>query len=69
VRVPPRQPGFGKLSLEARKNLTQCLEAAGEQAMWVSILGGAGARFGGRRKAVAFKDVDLLEKTCQGSRR
>jgi hypothetical protein len=34
----------------------------------VPILGGAGPRFGGRREAVTFKDVDLLEIVRQGTR-
>jgi hypothetical protein len=61
-------PGFGKISLEAGENLTECLEAAGQQAVWVSILGGTGARSGIRRKAIAFKDFDLFEIIGQHTR-
>jgi hypothetical protein len=61
-------PGFDKISLEAGENFTKCLEAAGQQAVWVSILGGTGTRLGACREAVTFKDVDLLETTCQDTR-
>jgi hypothetical protein len=54
-------PGFGKITFEARKNLTECFEAASQQAVRVSILGGTETRLGACREAVAFKDVDLLE--------
>ena len=41
---------------------------ASQQAVWVSILGRAGARLGACREAVTFKHVDLLEIICQDTR-
>jgi hypothetical protein len=32
----------GKVTLEARENLAESLEATSQQTMWVPILGGAG---------------------------
>ena len=35
-------PSFLKITLEARENITERLQATREQPMWVPILGGAG---------------------------
>jgi hypothetical protein len=53
--------GSGKIALEARENLTERLEAASEQTMWVPILGSAGPRSGRCRQAVALENLDLLK--------
>jgi hypothetical protein len=53
--------GAGKVTLEARENLTECPEAAREQTMRMPILGSSGARYGGRCQAVAFQDLNLLK--------
>jgi hypothetical protein len=59
--------GSGKITLEARENLTEGSKPAGEQTMRVSILGSAGPRSGGYRQAVAFEDLDPLEVFCQSA--
>src|SRR5712671_654372 len=57
----------GKVTLEARENLAESLEATSQQTMWVPILGGAGPRSGGCRQAVALEDIDPLKVPCQGA--
>ena len=60
--------GSGEITLEAWENLTERLEAASEQTMWVPILGGTRPRSGQCRQAVAFEDLDVLKGFGQSAR-